>query len=380
MSKLDAIGAKSLEEILASIRKTLSGGGSDPSSGQRAAAPMLAPATLEPRAPADRAGDDDGLLSARLAGALGGPVNGAALDDDFSELLAPEHKEPAPSDPASAAKPAAAGSDGQDPLWFLKQPSAAGESNGTQAPTAHTQSGEAAPAPADEVKLSRPEVLRASLPPLFGAAEERPTIFRTAPAHAPKAPDSAAPTAKMQPPPPPPGEVGKTAAGSVHTARTQPSMPSAQPADETAKAAPPPSAPRTRTDANPSEAMQTAPAPVAREPAPIREAVPAPLAEAVPGPQPLPEAKPANGSLGDVAADTTANKVPVLTREPSATKPAPTADATQAQARSLEQVVGELLEPVIRHWLETNLPRMVEKVVRDEVARALAAERRAAKA
>jgi cell pole-organizing protein PopZ len=107
---------------------------------------------------------------------------------------------------------------------------------------------------------------------------------------------------------------------------------------------------------------------------------PAPVAEAAPGPQPLPEAKPANGSLGDVAADTTANKVPVLTREPSATKPAPTADATQAQARSLEQVVGELLEPVIRHWLETNLPRMVEKVVRDEVARALAAERRAAKA
>jgi cell pole-organizing protein PopZ len=376
MSKLDAIGAKSLEEILASIRKTLSGGGSDPSSGQRAAAPMPAPATPEPRAPADRAGDDDGLLSARLAGALGGPVNGAALDDDFSELLAPEHKEPAPSDPASAAKPAAAGSDGQDPLWFLKQPSAAGESNGTQAPTAHTQPGELAPAPADEVKLSRPEVLRASLPPLFGAAEERPTIFRTAPAHAPKAPDSGAPTAKMQPPPPPPGEVGKTAAGSVHTARTQPSMPSVQPADETAKAAPPPSVPPKRTDAGSSEAMPTAP--VAREPAPIREAAPAPAAEAAPGPQPLPEAKPANGSLGDVAADTTANKVSAPTREPSATKPAPTADAPQA--RSLEQVVGELLEPVIRHWLETNLPRMVEKVVRDEVARALAAERRAAKA
>ena len=280
---------------------------------------MPAPATPEPKAPADTAGDDDGLLSARLAGALSGPVNGSALDDDFSELLAPEHKEPAPSDPASAAKPAEAGSDGKDPLWFLKQPSAAGESNGTQAPTARTQPGEAAPAAADEVKLSRPEVLRASLPPLFGAAEERPTIFRTAPAHAPKAPDSSVPAAKMQPLPPPPGEVGKTAAGSVHTARTQPSMPSAQPADETAKAAPPPSAPRARTDAGPSEAVPAAP--VAREPAPIPEVVaPAPVAEAAPGPQPLPEAKPANGSLGDVAADTTANKAPTLTREPSATK------------------------------------------------------------
>src|SRR5207247_1909602 len=191
-----------------------------------------------------------------------------------SELRAPEHKEPAPSDPASAAKPGEAGSDGKDPLWFLKQPSAAGESNGMQAPTARTQPGEAAPAAADAVKLSRPEVLRASLPPLFGAAEERPTIFRTAPAHAPKAPDGAAPAAKMPPVTPAPSEVGKTVAGSVPTART-------------------------------------------------------------------PEA---------------------------------------AHARTLEQVVGELLEPVIRHWLETNLPRMVEKVVRDEVARALAAERRAPKA
>ena len=65
-------------------------------------------------------------------------------------------------------------------------------------------------------------------------------------------------------------------------------------------------------------------------------------------------------------------------REPPATKPAPTAEAPPA--RTLEQVIGELLEPVIGQWLETNLPRMVEKVVRDEVARAIAAERRAPKA
>ena len=40
-----------------------------------------------------------------------------------------------------------------------------------------------------------------------------------------------------------------------------------------------------------------------------------------------------------------------------------------------EQVVGELLEPVIRQWLDSNLPRLVEKAVREEVARAMAAER-----
>jgi cell pole-organizing protein PopZ len=109
---------------------------------------------------------------------------------------------------------------------------------------------------------------------------------------------------------------------------------------------------------------------VAGEPATIGEAAPASVAEAAPGPQqPPPEAKPADEPLGDTAADTAANKAP---------EPAPTIDA--AQARTLEHVIGELLEPVMRHWLETNLPRMVEKVVRDEVARALAAERRAPKA
>ena len=47
--------------------------------------------------------------------------------------------------------------------------------------------------------------------------------------------------------------------------------------------------------------------------------------------------------------------------------------------RALEQVVAGLLEPVIRQWLQSNLPRLIEKAVREEVVRALAAERDAAK-
>jgi cell pole-organizing protein PopZ len=366
MSKLDATGTKNLEEILASIRKTLTGNGSDASSGQRSAAPT-AP---EPKAPADTDGADDSLLSAKLAGALNGPLNGAALDDDFSELLAPENKRAAPSEPGGETKPADAGGEGKDPLWFLRNPSAAKESNGSQAPAAHTQPGEGASDPVEAVKLSRPEVLRASLPPLFGAGEERPTVFRTTPGHPPKAPDSGAPTAKMQPMPASPGEAGKAAAGSMLTARTQPSMPLAQPADETAKSTPPSTPPGS------SEAVPTPPA--AREPAPIPGAAPAPVADAATGLQPLPEAKPGNGSLGDVAADPAPNKASALQRELPPTKPAPTADATQA--RTLEHVIGELLEPVIRHWLEVNLPRMVEKVVREEVARAIASDRHVPKA
>ncbi len=62
------------------------------------------------------------------------------------------------------------------------------------------------------------------------------------------------------------------------------------------------------------------------------------------------------------------------------TPPADTASATGAlPTRGLDQMVAELLEPVIRQWLQTNLPRMIEKVVREEVARVVAAERDAAK-
>ena len=58
---------------------------------------------------------------------------------------------------------------------------------------------------------------------------------------------------------------------------------------------------------------------------------------------------------------------------PPASAPAATGDALPT--RALEQVVGQLLEPVIRQWLHSNLPRLIEKAVREEVVRALAAER-----
>jgi hypothetical protein len=82
--------------------------------------------------------------------------------------------------------------------------------------------------------------------------------------------------------------------------------------------------------------------------------------------------------LVEAPSDTTAKPVPTPVPEPAATKPAPAPEAPAA-ARTLEQVIGELLEPVIRQWLEANLPRMVGDVVREEVARAMAAERNAPK-
>ena len=83
-----------------------------------------------------------------------------------------------------------------------------------------------------------------------------------------------------------------------------------------------------------------------------------------------------------------AEPAPVAAAETKATDSADDApaEATQAadallggalQTRALEQMIAELLEPVIRQWLQANLPRLIEKAVREEVARVTAAERAA---
>jgi cell pole-organizing protein PopZ len=37
-------------------------------------------------------------------------------------------------------------------------------------------------------------------------------------------------------------------------------------------------------------------------------------------------------------------------------------------------MIGQILEPLLRQWIDNNLPRMVESVVREEVKRALKTE------
>ena len=126
-------------------------GAGEASDGVGLRVPRRSRAAPEPEPLADAAsdGDGDGLLSARLAGALNEPSNGAALDDDFMELLAPDDaQKPAAAEPAGTAKPADARSEGKDPLWFLRQPSGAAQSNGAQPPAARAQPAEGAPAQA----------------------------------------------------------------------------------------------------------------------------------------------------------------------------------------------------------------------------------------
>jgi cell pole-organizing protein PopZ len=394
MNKPNPMGAKSLEEVLASIRKSLA---EEPAEEpvDRPAEPRLAPVQApqpeaKPASPANIAakgpgsgsdsGSGSGLLSSKLAGALNGATRAAAVDDDLRDLLATEPKKPAASAPsgaaklAGAAKPAAAakppesGSDVKDPLWFLTRLSAAAAGNASQGSGSAARARDVAKAPpTEEVKLSRPEILRASLPPLFGAAVERaPAPIAWARAEAAptdeKPADSVSLTVRTEPRTAPPQSVSETV-----TARAEPEAPSVvTPAPETIAEAASPAAPAPQDTAR-AGALETwlqvqVEAPAFDDPAP-------PVAEA------------AFAALTEVKAEIVPEIVPeralLLVDSTPAANPLPA--GTTLPTRALEQVIAELLEPAIQQWLQTQLPRMIETVVREEVARAVAAEREATK-
>jgi cell pole-organizing protein PopZ len=223
-----------------------------------------------------------------------------------------------------------------DPLWFLRQPGGTAAQDGT--PTQATQTPpEAGVRSLDaEIKLSRPQDLRATLPPLFGAEDQAPALARM-------------PAPETQPNPPPTPAPGKTAGATldnIHTAKTQPLMPAPDMADDS------------RDDAGTPEPEAAAPAVAASA---ERSAEPSRTVEAKLDDSFQPQAQAASMAM------------PATPAEPAGVKP--TSPGAGLQARGLEQVIGELLEPVIRQWLEANLPRLVEDVVRKEVARAIAVER-----
>jgi cell pole-organizing protein PopZ len=153
MSRSDPPGGQNLDEILASIRKTLAD---------------EAPATPDPvkspggngnahggaAGPPDDAAAPD-TLPAKLAVALNGSANGSAGEADFGDLL------------AGSAQPdkltvAPASAEQSDPLWFLTRP--------PEDPKATGQAKEQA----DAAELTRPEVVRAKFPPLFSPNPEPP--------------------------------------------------------------------------------------------------------------------------------------------------------------------------------------------------------------
>jgi cell pole-organizing protein PopZ len=308
MGKPETKPAQSLEEILASIRKALA------EEEVQGPAEQLDLAELTPPAdelPAPAKGDPAAQLAVALNGSGG---REPAVDDDLAELLAPlPSKEPAkePSATAAAVSPSEpATGEKKDPLWFLaRQPAAKSEPVPDEKPE-EPRVEEKAEASSEEAALTRLEALRSALPPLFGSGE--------------------GPAIKAEP-------VGFTQPATLKPVDL-PEFPLPQkPKDEVreAKAPPPEKAP---------VAQDAQPEPVVAQPAPAP-----PPSAAVPLPAPEPPA--------------------VEPAAPVPPEPRRTGMAS-AQSRALEEMIGQLIEPVIRNWLDANLARLVEKVVREEVARA----------
>jgi len=331
MDKPDATGAQSLEEILAQIKKSVAGDAGITEAGAAAGAG---------EDPDSRTTGDSGL-SARLAGVLEKTTAGTPPDDDDTHLLAASDTAPTRNAPDAPAAPRTVPSQAADPLWFLRQPAEAAPDNEPAAQMAPTRPEPEAAAKQEEIKLSRPQDLRASLPPLFGAEDEEPPLARMPASEAPPA----------APNPPPPGARAKPIPD-IFTAKTQPVMPALKAADATADAA------------------------AASETAAERAIQPMAVASPIIA-QPVSAASPSIAAQRTDPLQAEADAQPKVVTATLQERPAvdPTPIAAAPQARSLEQVVGELLEPVIRQWLEANLPRLVEEVVHKEVARAVAAQR-----
>ena len=283
MSKPDPAGG-SLEAILASIRKGLA-----EQSGEAAAEPERPSATPEPEAKPVRRG-----LTERLAGAAPGTPDIPQGSDDLSDLLEGP-ADPAPVSPASTAPSSQATSPAtEDPLWFLSrreeqpQPSAGQSALGLDRGT-----GAASQPAAAEPSLTRPEVLRASMPPFFGSSE----------------------SATVTPPPAEPAAQHATSASSASAAAAPPEAPS-------------PAGSITREVSRVAGAETAAPTVSA-----------------------------SGSGLNGAAATSSATDASI-------------ASGDAATNRALEAVVLELLKPMLRQWLDENMPRLVAQAISDEAARA----------
>ena len=289
MSKPDPAGG-SLESILASIRKNLAE--------QSGEATSEAPATssgpdLDAK-PARRHG-----LSHRLAGTTAETTaNDQQGPDDLSDLL--ESPIPQPSVAASAPVPASGAEPADDPLWFLTRhedpPAPRPAPQSVQAPASAGRDAAAparAPTPAPEPTLTRPEVLRASMPPFFGASTDSAAVQD--------------PTVETPPITSEPAAASPHAPGATETPSIAEEMSLVAAAVESA-ANRPSSSPLASLGLNGRADVSTPP----------------------PSASPLP---------GDAQAN-----------------------------RALEAVVLELLKPMLRQWLDENMPRLVTQAINEEAA------------
>jgi cell pole-organizing protein PopZ len=383
MSSFDKTGGKNLDEILASIRKTLADESTQP----------------QPDVPTMKSGVPHAVVQ------NGAGPKSDKIDDDLADLLAGGLDIPTP-----AGKPAESGTaaDEKDPLWFLR-------------PNEGREPREA-PLPADGAAsaggpgLAGAAILpseRASLAPVF-IADTAGAVKPPAPVNGtrPNAVQGKAGEAR------PAGETTPTAKDpenemASNGAAVDGSSP-ASPAPLAAGGAPAASKPRAPAEAQggAKSEMSAAPGATPAKSSPVTpHAVAGPGAAYIPGgatAAPVkPEARQAEARLATKAAAepqrsataaspsgppagpqgaaairaaaamvhptafngaavTSPQRAPVVTSAAAAGNIVP-----PAQAQALEQIIEQLLEPLLQRWVQANLPRLVDAAIRAEVARAL---------
>jgi uncharacterized protein len=306
MSKPD-VASGSLESILASIRKSLAEQATD--------APSETPGSpIE--SPKEDSARKRGLRH-RLAGTTTGQPSGEQpVADDLADLL---EEQAAPPAPAASPQPAVESSPEaklaaardikppeEDPLWFLTRR----DEPAPPEPAASSDAPSPAQAPAEPI-LTRPEVVRASMPPFFGSTAEvvKPDPVPTGGVRQP------APSPQMQP-----GASG----GSVVPAAV-------------------PQAPLTQPSASGGGVAQAV----------VPQAPPVEGAAA--------KTQPPGGSAPLNGRGTRAGEVPDA--------PMAVPGGTKGQTAALEAAVLELLKPMLRQWLDQNMPRLVAEALKGEAAR-----------
>lgn len=209
----------------------------------------------------------------------------------------------------------------------------------------------------------------AELPPAPAATpDEEPTardamiateaVRDSAPSH--RAPTAAAPERVERPP--------------VATVQTEAEV---APPEASADPVPPAAIAARVTEAAPAEPETLAPAPADPSAPLAAETIPAyvePLVATVAPPVASKAVPPAPASPTAVTPPP-APPLPVAAVTAAAVVPASTAIASPSEAsaplgaiRSLEDTVTELLRPMLREWLDANMPRIVEKALRVELA------------
>ena len=423
MSKAEKIGEPSMEEILSSIRKIIA---EDPS-GARApvaaqARPQPAAPRPEPRSPEPRSPEPRPMAAAQA------PYSSAPQParQPASEPMNMDDVLGLADDARPVKAPAPADMDRTTPSWLFPKSSpatvspAAAETQPARQPEAarpavkpffppQTRETEPAPAPMPYPGQANGASATRGLNDLGAVVPGRADMQRAAPAPKPM-PDrisAEAPARAPQPSPaahqtidPPaaatPSAQSKDLAGlNGYRPLPQPQPVATEPlaaTPVTAKAAAPVVEPAPRvtqaaalaiTAPIASAAMPEAPAQQAAAPAPRAEPLTPPATSAFDPPaKAAPVASTPASAEAPVAAKPEPAAAPVAAPMPSTSKPSspiaaqPEAALAAPEAlgetvRTMEDTVAELLRPMLRQWLDTNMPRIVEKALRVEMAASL---------